>query len=559
MKESFFELNKIIKQLKAKSTDKREQALFDLAMYEGIQPAEDAIKIQALKNVLRDRNFIIRSQAADFLDQLGWKGTPQDLAYYYVAKKDFEEAASLGELALPALMNALDDDASSISAQAFYCLRNIQFNPDTLSPQDQALYYLLSNQWNKLPQVGIQAIPALIRSINQQDKQSSWKAIKVLEDMRLQEADIALAKLIGKNLDYYINQNIAKALEQSSTPQIFTYLTSKRSVSHITPESCPKLNACLICHPEWIKKPPESADLIKFHQAILNLPPIGGKIYKFRPRPLFLDIKLYPTLSATQQMNHIIDLRKKGKLTPLYVHQLSVQGRLPDKFKLSAIALIISSPYKCNWEQPFYEAPWGKVAPLVHDGGNVNYGINPRWQMITGRTDYITRIAQVFEPSLETIENLPLAEKSQLPYDQLIKAKAESLEKDRLNLETKAYQSLALSCHASLRQAPKEIPRSTRGNLADLWDDYENKLLRILQEYDVQRVTQVPWFVEQARLLPNWSDKRLEAPYPPIKEELIKLEDVKINYPQIRPTVINLLKSITNLVYQEIGLTSPSI
>lgn len=124
---------------------------------------------------------------------------------------------------------------------------------------------------------------------------------------------------------------------------------------------------------------------------IFYLPPVGGKVTlekkSLRPASLF------PVLTADEKVEEIIRFRQEGKLDETYVHQLTVQGRLPDEFKYAALALTINSTYRSDWRKPLYEAPWGKVAPLVHDGGHVQT-INPFWS-IRGRTDFIQRVATV--------------------------------------------------------------------------------------------------------------------------------------------------------------------
>lgn len=137
-----------------------------------------------------------------------------------------------------------------------------------------------------------------------------------------------------------------------------------------------------------------------FLKKIFYLPPVGGKVTL--ERNSLWPTALLPALTADEKVEEIIKFRQNKELDKVYVHQLTVQGRLPDEFKYAALALIINSTYRSDWKKPFYEADWAKVAPLVHDGGNVS-DINPLWRS-KGRTDFLQRVATVYEPKLESME-----------------------------------------------------------------------------------------------------------------------------------------------------------
>ena len=61
---------------------------------------------------------------------------------------------------------------------------------------------------------------------------------------------------------------------------------------------------------------------------------------------------LKPSFTAEEMVRKTIALvKQQGNKS--YIHQMCVQGRLPDEFKYAAIALITSCPYKNNWEESF--------------------------------------------------------------------------------------------------------------------------------------------------------------------------------------------------------------
>lgn len=259
-------------------------------------------------------------------------------------------------------------------------------------------------------------------------------------------------------------------------------------------------------------------------------------------------------MAVEEQAQLFTKLRREGELGKTYVHQLTVQGRLPDRFKFAAIALILSSPYPNNWEEPFFTSPWGRVAPLVHDGGYVKLDTNPLWREIEGRTDFLQRVGLVHQPKLEAMEKLTPQERAKYSIDELAKARAEQEERGRLILEAKAYQRLALALHSRLGSVPKELPAEMRQELADHWSYFEQSMRGLLGEYGIQGVVNVRWFTSKPRVLKLWSGERFEAPYNPIKRRLIHLEEVRQQNPELRSMVTNLIQEITDSIDRTIGL-----
>lgn len=289
-------------------------------------------------------------------------------------------------------------------------------------------------------------------------------------------------------------------------------------------------------------------------KGILLLPPTGGKIHIVVREALEKNpMKMIPRMTAEEQVEEVRTLRREGKLGEGYVHQLTVQGRLPDEFKYTALALIMGSPYAHNWDEPFFEAPWGKVAPLVHDGGNVDVSVNPFWG-VTRRTDFLYRKAKVIEPDLEKLKSMTAKQLYTLGVDKLANARYEELEDARLETETKAYQRLALALHAKLGSLPKGVPQGLKDNLARHWEVFKTDMNLLFAQYHLQDVTQVLWFTPTARQLPHWPGLRYEAEWNPIQASLKKIEEVRVNNPELISSAKGVLQNASAAVDKELGL-----
>lgn len=316
------------------------------------------------------------------------------------------------------------------------------------------------------------------------------------------------------------------------------------------------VDALLTLRPDWKENPPTKEELIKFCRGLSYLPPVGGKI------PLIMKVgkepdtdvkKFIPSLTAEQQTENIVRMRQDNKLGDGYIHELTVQGRLPDDFKYAAIALILNSLYKIDWTKPFFEALWGKTSPLIHDGGNVEQNISPVWHKVKGRTDFLERRAMVHARDLEQNEKLKnIEEVVKLP--DLTELHKEQEERNRLALEAKAYQRLALALHAQVGTAPKKIPQDIQIKLAGEWTQFQKRLDGLLTRYDIKGVTTVTWFREKPIPLSKWPGRRYEADWPPIQQKLIRVNEAKESNPEIRTHVTRLLSETTDHIDRIIGI-----
>ncbi len=409
----------------------------------------------------------------------------------------------------------------------------------------QALSYCMGTTAVALGQIGHpQAVPMLIN---------------VLSETRL---PLHVRKAITEALQHF-GPAVAPALVQAwreawgDGSQILTDVLVDVLVTAdpvFKPLSAPLLHAMLAFHPTWVTAYPSAAEFAAFRQRVAWLPPFGGKI------PLTIEGRvpklLRPSWSAEEQVEKLLQLRQRGQLGRGYVHQVSVQGRLPDDFKYVALALVISSPYPHDWMAPFFEAPWGKVAPLIHDGGMVQVGLNPLWQGVPGRTDFLQRVVMVYEPALEQLERLSEAEQLQrLTEDpRLIEHyHRECEERVRLVREAKAYQRLALALHAAAGTAPNAMPEAMREKLEGHWHRFRERMDNLLGEFDVRDAADIRWFTEQARRLDGWFSPRHEADWEPIQQRLVRLEAIKKQYPPLRSHVIQLLQQATEAIDRDLG------
>jgi len=288
------------------------------------------------------------------------------------------------------------------------------------------------------------------------------------------------------------------------------------------------------------------------------MPPIGGKIaIKPDHRDKAQITLMCPGLTPEELLVELRRYRAQGVLSEHYIQQLTVQGRLPDEFKYAAMALIMSSPHPHQWKEVHYDAPWGRVSPLIHDGGNTAMDVNPLWNDVYGRTDFLHRIARVFEPNKSAID--AMSEVEQLNWisadtSRLDRYHFEQREEERFLLEAHAYQALALALHAKLGTAPSAIPAEIREKLSIRWQEFRHQLETLLGAHDLKHILDVPWFYEHSA--PLWSSQgpRHEADWPLIHDKLELLEQARRKIPHLQKNAVLLLIQITRDIHDDLGL-----
>lgn len=321
------------------------------------------------------------------------------------------------------------------------------------------------------------------------------KIAEALGELGTPEAEATLRQALERETNFEVIRAIRTSLGK---------IASRKYRNKFPDIDGSSLSALWAIHPDWVVNPPSAAVLEGALEGMQWLPPVGGKI------PLMVDENgvvrgfelLPPTLTAEEQAEEIIERRRSGELSGAYVHQVSVQGRLPDAVKFTAVALILNSPYPHDWDEPFFEAEWGEIAPLIHDGEGPLEFINQYWRS-WGRTDFLMRISRVTErdPERFTVQAESLEEvmeqfiqRARSDRESLGPAMSETSERSRLRLELRAYQRLALTLHAAENTTPKELPEDLRLRLASRWSYFIGQLENLLSEYELDGVIRVKWF-----------------------------------------------------------------
>lgn len=279
--------------------------------------------------------------------------------------------------------------------------------------------------------------------------------------------------------------------------------------------------------PEWVDTPPSSQEIADFVNKATMLPPIGSKLVLLKTNnkhtvSLFNPSQMSDRMtervsSSAQSISEGLETENAGM-----VHQMTVQGRLPDEFKYAAVSLLAISPFETNWKDGvFYHSPWGKNGPLIHDGGNFDTRVNSRWRGVDGRTDYLHRL---YVPGMGDIE------------------------KKRLIDEMRFYQRAAFALHCKTGTAPRSISEEVKQQSGDAWDKFKDRIHGALAEYELEGVVGTPWFLDKPRILPDWPGERYEADWPDIQNQLIKLEEVRPNHPDLLNRVRDAMSKLSDRI-----------
>ena len=490
--------------------------------------------IEKLTQFLRSGDEDIPLLAANALDQNGWEPkTLSDLTFYFIAKGHWDKVVRLGNDAIPALLTSARSQDFQIKDMSKKVFDVLGCQPENLSPYNQAAYYLLTGELSRFEELLNDNDAVLSVAWDFLKNVDLSTRIKICNALKKKDTANTLQVLLWFKRDE--DETVRNIANEASLRLSENSISLQEVDGALGSIKVPIARTILSVHPEFKNKFISKDDVDRLTRPILYLPPVGGKILaegaSQTPNPLV------PSISAEEQIKIITDMRQRNELGEYYLHQLTVQGRLPDEFKYVALALILSSPYFNDWSKPFFEAEWGAVAPLVHDGGNVHTNLNPFWKNVKGRTDFLQRLVVVHGSN-----NI------------LTEARAEQEEQHRQILEGKAYQRLALALHAKTGTAPEIIPIDTRNNLSTLWQNFRYKMHLLLGEYCIEGAADVTWFNDTPRKLNNWMHLRHEAEWDPIQKELVHLEQTRVKYPQLQQQIRNLLKESTDIADREIGI-----
>ncbi len=288
--------------------------------------------------------------------------------------------------------------------------------------------------------------------------------------------------------------------------------------------------------PDTQLKPKEKRRLLR---AIRTLPPVGSKVILDIAAANTDPLKNKPELTAEYAARKSID-----QIGSVCVQQTTVQGRLPDPVKYAAMGILLTSPYKQDWAAPFYRAPWGKVGPIIHDGGNTHVYINPQWERVRGRTDFI--------------QNIFLGDAAVNPSKRIDSAIVMPPEA-RHNLNMIFFQRAALALHCESGTAPKSINTKTLAELSFVWLNYQQEMTKYLQTIGLDGVNTTRWFESEASLRAHWPDGRYEGNFADIASSLRGVAQAhELHGAAVSETVTTLMLSLISHVDRAIGLVDAS-
>lgn len=268
----------------------------------------------------------------------------------------------------------------------------------------------------------------------------------------------------------------------------------------------------------------------------LNLPPIGLKLIEIDAKKRFTNHALPPEFTAERLYETLEKLEPVNKDVQIYHY--AVQGRLPDEFKYAALTMILNSPYsKDDWRQAYYNAHWGSVGPMVHDGGNYNQRKNKKWSHVSGRTDFLNgvRVVLTGDDEKSTIVN--------------------HAEDYRLLNEARFMQRAALCLHAKAGTAPKSLGKEKSEALTLIWDKHVKGMQKLLLSLGVESFDTTRWFIEEPRDVEGWPTKRYEAEFEPIADSLNEIDAKrKGNETDIMAVMSTAMRNLVVSVDEVIGL-----
>jgi hypothetical protein len=286
---------------------------------------------------------------------------------------------------------------------------------------------------------------------------------------------------------------------------------------------------------------PKKKAIKDYYKKVKHLPPMGSKIITFEDDSSLVR-RFKPEITADTITRHINN--EKHEYGRFFISQLTVQGRLPDRFKHAGLMLIMNSPFDTDWNEPFYEAHWGSVGPMIHDGGNLDQTVSKKWHNVKGRTDFIQRMYAYLSEDDE----------GELTNEQAILAN--QTETMRMQTEARFYQRAALALHCAEGTAPLGVLTSRKWQeLSDIWNDFEQRTTDMLKGIGADSTVCTPWFLEDSREVQGWPGWRREADPEPIKNSLMNLEAIKREHGELREIASRAMVEFTEKVDRVIGLS----
>jgi hypothetical protein len=296
--------------------------------------------------------------------------------------------------------------------------------------------------------------------------------------------------------------------------------------------------------PEHEDAVPSEKVVKAYFEKVKLLPPIGSKLVEIFEDDSWQN-RILPVRQTAETMSRDV-VNFIGSREGTYIHHLTVQGQLPDTYKYVAATLLLNNSYKADWDEPFYNANWGKAGPLIHDGGNTISQFNSRWKYVYGRTDFIQRVIKVHDED-DTEDETGAS---------VLMNQSEML---RIEAEARFYQRMALALHCAIGTKIKKVPPELSEELTEIWDGFQEGSQKMLRAIGATSLIDTPWFLPKARKLKGWQTRRFEADFQPIQESLKQLDERKLAHPEIQEIAGRAIREFSNKVDEALGLNPPSV
>jgi HEAT repeat protein len=192
----------------------------------------DTYSIEPLIEVLKDKFWWVRKEAADALDIIGWEPkTDTEKALYFVAKQKWSKCVKIGQPAVePLIIIALCDNRNSnIREKAAEALDKIGWKPTT--DTEKALYFVAKQDWSECVRIGKPVVEPLLVALRDEEELVRLKAAEALGRIGDRRAVEPLIEALGdENLN--VREKAAEALAkigQQAVEPLIEVLRDKNS------------------------------------------------------------------------------------------------------------------------------------------------------------------------------------------------------------------------------------------------------------------------------------------------------------------------------------------
>jgi hypothetical protein len=171
--------------------------------------------ISALVDAMRHRDPAVRRRAAGVLDNLDWKtGAPDALAWYFVAKDQWQSAEELKNASVPALANAMKGRMAAVRRKAAGVLDHLEWEPASYSIR--AYYFVAVDRWDDATALSLSGALAIVNALDDEDIAVRSAATDALFKIGA-DAIPALAAALRDSKDPDVRQAAAKVISAVAT------------------------------------------------------------------------------------------------------------------------------------------------------------------------------------------------------------------------------------------------------------------------------------------------------------------------------------------------------